>query len=324
MAVVRGIDVSAYQTLDYAEVARHVRFVIVKATEGIRSVSSAWSRHWSGVGKVGLTRGSYHIAHPEQGHSAQAEADHYVATLRAAGWRSGWDLPPVLDIEPGSAGYGRSRLTAWALAFMRRVDEKLGLTDPWLRCGIYIGDSIRNAVDLDTLHRGRWYWRGGYGSTWPTEVPSGCAMYQRVAPVSAVPGVRGSAVDIDVVRPDDLARMTPRRHQQQQPEPLPEVDMLNSDDLAKIRSIVREEVRYAVRPGPAAQRIAGDYSRELIEQGAPVAAYAVGADARTRALVRAVEALAKGLGPTVEQSVRAALADAVVDVDVTVHDKTGE
>ena len=99
--------------------------------------------------------------------------------------------------------------------------------------------------------------------------------------------------------------------------------MLNPDDLAKIRQIVREEVRYLVKPGPAAQRIAGDYSKELIEKGAAVAAYAVGADARTRALVRAVEALAAGLGPTVEQAVRAALADAVVDVDVTVHDKSG-
>ena len=321
MPVVRGIDVSAYQTVDYATVARHVRFVIVKATEGTHSVSSAWTRHWTGAGKAGLIRGSYHIAHPEQGHSPQAEADHYVATLRAAGWRSGWDLPPVLDIEPGSAGYGRSRLTEWALAFMRRVDEALGLEDPWLRCGIYVGDSIRNAVDLGTLHRGRWYWRGGYGSTWPTEVPSGCAMYQRVAPVSAVPGVRGNSIDIDVVRPNDFARMVPRHHQES--ASMPEEDMLNPDDLAKIRQIVREEVRYLVKPGPAAQRIAGDYSKELIEKGAAVAAYAVGADARTRALVRAVEALAAGLGPTVEQAVRAALADAVVDVDVTVHDKSG-
>lgn len=102
-----------------------------------------------------------------------------------------------------------------------------------------------------------------------------------------------------------------------------EQDMaLTDSDLDKVRAIVRDEVRYLVKPGPAAQRIAGDYTDELIANGTTVAAYAVGADARTRALVKAVQSLSVGLGPGVELAVRSALADGLVDVDVTVHDKT--
>lgn len=41
------------------------------------------------------------------------------------------------------------------------------------------------------------------------------------------------------------------------------------------------------------------------------------------AQAKAIEALGKALGPTVEAAVKEALAGGVVDVDVTVHDKTG-
>lgn len=209
MTLARGIDISAYQIVNYRLAARAVQFVIVMATEGAHTTSDAWARHWKGVRDAGLLAGSYHICHPEQGHSPAIEAHHYTSALRAAGWRTRRDLPPCLDIEPKAASIGRQALTTWAEAFMSYVDRELGLTEPWLRCGFYVGDSIARKVDIARLNRGRWFWRGGFGSTWPHTIPDGCCIYQQSGRVSLVEGVVGQNLDVDVARLDDLRSLAP-------------------------------------------------------------------------------------------------------------------
>lgn len=219
MAVVQGIDVSAFQTVDYARAATKIDFLIAKATEGAHTTSSAWRTHWSGARGAKLLRGSYHLCHPSSS-SATDEAKNYVAALKSAGFISGRDLPPVLDIEPAH-GLSRSGLTSWARAFFAYVDNAFGLTSPWLRCGVYIGDSVPN-VDKATITSGRWFWRGTYPSVVDngTVIPSGCSIAQWVTPVSQVPGVSGNGLDRDVARPEDLRRMAPAYYSDQ-PQPLP-------------------------------------------------------------------------------------------------------
>lgn len=211
MAVVHGIDVSAYQNVAYATVAKHVDFLIVKCTEGTHTTSSAWTKHWAGAKSAHLLRGSYHVAHPENS-GAVTEANHYADVLRAGGFRPGFDLPPVLDIEPGTvkAGVSRSAITAWATAFLDHLDAALGLTGA-NRAGLYVGDSIASAVNVAAILAGfRPFWRGGYGNTIPTAVPAGCAFYQRVVKSSLIPGVTGSAtVDVDVADSATLRRLAP-------------------------------------------------------------------------------------------------------------------
>lgn len=224
MSIMLGIDVSAYQTVAYTTAAKHVGFVIVKCTEGKGGPSSAWSKHWTGTKSAGMLRGSYHLAHPSN-NAPTVEAANYASVLARSGFVTGFDLPPVLDIEP-SHGLSKAALTVWARAFMAAVDDKLGLAKlgAWRRCGVYIGDSAPNC-DRAAITSGRWYWRGTYSTTAATiartlTVPAGCSIAQWVTPASQVPGVTGSALDRDVARLEDLHRMAPVYFPK--PDPVPD------------------------------------------------------------------------------------------------------
>lgn len=326
MTLIRGVDVSAYQTVSsWSSLARSVDFVIVKATESTGYVSKTFRTYYAGARSAGILRGSYHFAHPAN--NPVTEARFYARTLKAAGFVSGRDLPPVLDIER-TDGKGKAALTAWCLSFLREVDAQLGLKEPWLRCGVYTNnDYRRNRFDGAKVLDGRWLWLAAWpdrNGGWPADDdrPTGAALWQWTDR-ARVSGIRENT-DANVARAVDLRSLAPTFYGATAPAPdrtapLPEEDPLAGITLDQIRAVVRDEVRYHVRPGPSAQRIAGDYSKELIEEGAAVAAYAVGADARTRALVKAVEALAEAQGPAVLAAVREALADAVVNVNVDVN-----
>lgn len=242
MALVRGIDISSYQRVtSWSEVASAVGFVIVKATESTGFTSSTWSRYFAAARAAGLLVGSYHFARPEA--AVMTQALHYVQALKAAGWKSGRDLPPILDIET-TGRLGKLALTTWCLRFCSEVDSRLGLTDPWLRCGVYANADYRaTKFDGERVLSGRWLhhaaWPSTYRRTWPPESarPSGAAIWQFTdSGIGLVPGITGSGLDLDVARSADLAALAPDYSPaaaRAAPDPYQEDDM-QSDELIKL------------------------------------------------------------------------------------------
>lgn len=216
MALVRGIDVSRYQTVTSWRSVYDAgyRYAIVKATERDDYTSSTFFEYTRDARKAGLIVGSYHFARP--GHSsASSQAAYYVNRLREAGFKSGRDLPPVLDIED-SGGRGRSSLTDWCLDFVREVDRRLGLKEPWLRCGVYcnrhyLNDRMNGGKVVD----GRWLWLALWpsGQDQPTDesqMPAGAAIWQWTDR-GRVPGIKENT-DLNVVRAEDLRRLAPAHY----------------------------------------------------------------------------------------------------------------
>ena len=97
-------------------------FIFLKATEHTSYVDSTFKARWAASKAAGLPRGAYHFARPGRS-GAAAQADHFIRTLKAAGWgtRDAW----TLDMED-AGGVGASGLVAWSEVFCDRVTAALG------------------------------------------------------------------------------------------------------------------------------------------------------------------------------------------------------
>ncbi len=71
----QGIDVSHYQgTIDWQKVAQAgIRFVFVKATQGITVVDPQFQTNWQEAKAAGLLRGAYHFFEPDDDPGQQAQ-----------------------------------------------------------------------------------------------------------------------------------------------------------------------------------------------------------------------------------------------------------
>jgi lysozyme len=116
-----GPDISNWQgnAIDWdAIVAQGASFAFCKASEGVNYADPTLPRNWVETKRVGLLRGAYHFARPDQGTSAEAEADFFLRQIQHS-------LDPsdmvVLDIEVGNGD-----LSAWCLTWLRHVEAALG------------------------------------------------------------------------------------------------------------------------------------------------------------------------------------------------------
>jgi len=104
-----GTDVSHYDgVIDWSKARQQeIRFVYVKATQGVQSTDNTFPRNWADLAKVWdndktrVYRGAYHFL-SAQG-DAKAQAQHFLLTLGSV---LSTDLPPSVDVEwdapPGS------------------------------------------------------------------------------------------------------------------------------------------------------------------------------------------------------------------------------
>ncbi|MGZ8565979.1 MAG: glycoside hydrolase family 25 protein, partial [Actinomycetota bacterium] len=120
-----GIDVSHWQeTIDWSQVAASgQRFAIAKATEGQTYVDPMYAANEAGATANGIVFGAYHFARPDDTtNDAILEADHFVDVAQLGPGH----LIPVLDIER-TGGLSQTEVTAWILAWLGRVTERLGV-----------------------------------------------------------------------------------------------------------------------------------------------------------------------------------------------------
>lgn len=123
----RGIDVSSNNgAIDWPAVAASgVQFAICKATGGTWYRNPRFVSDWLAMQAAGLVRGAYHYAFESSGQAfpgdgPEAEADYFLAEVARGGGLQTGDLL-ALDIEEGSGNLG-----GWALAFVRRVESRVG------------------------------------------------------------------------------------------------------------------------------------------------------------------------------------------------------
>ncbi len=90
-----GIDVSKYQgTIDFNSVkAAGVRYIFIRATEGITYQDPDFTSNFSSARTAGLVASAYHFYETNDAPDAQLENFKNLVSLQAG------DLPPVIDIE---------------------------------------------------------------------------------------------------------------------------------------------------------------------------------------------------------------------------------
>lgn len=145
-----GIDISNHQgTFDWAAAkAGGVKFAWVKATEGKTFVDKQLARNLSEARKYGIPVGAYHFARPDFGTAdAEAEAAHFVKTLKANGGLKSGDLLPVLDLESTDGPKGAS-LSQWASKWMAAVQKALDVKAVFYSYPSFITSTMAGAFGL--------------------------------------------------------------------------------------------------------------------------------------------------------------------------------
>jgi len=143
----QGMDVSAWQPdVDFgAAYAQGARFAYIKVSEGVSYQSRTYQKQYLDSAVVGMVRGGYAYAQPSQA-SGRATADYFFAS--GGGWSDdNTTLPPLLDIEYGSASQGTcyglswSAMRNWIHDFSDQVYNRIHrfpaiytTTDWWKRC----------------------------------------------------------------------------------------------------------------------------------------------------------------------------------------------
>jgi len=128
---VPGIDVSNWQgEVDWAgQYDAGKRFAYIKATEGTSYTSPSFGHQYSGSYDVGMIRGAYHFALPDNS-SGAAQANHFVDN--GGGWSAdGKTLPGALDMEwnpYGGTCFGKSQadMKAWINDFLDTYNDRTG------------------------------------------------------------------------------------------------------------------------------------------------------------------------------------------------------
>lgn len=118
---IKGMDVSHWQGLiDWQKVKEDgIRFVYVKATEGITIKDPLFEQNVRGAKQAGLLVGAYHFARFYTNQTAAAECKHF---LTESSFHT-LDLPLVLDLETDQ-GLAPDELTDCALEFCKEVQKE--------------------------------------------------------------------------------------------------------------------------------------------------------------------------------------------------------
>lgn len=201
VAELRGIDVSNHQgpSIDWGAVAGSGRsFAFIKASEDPAYRDPHFARNWGECQRVGMVRGAYCFAQPEQ-----ATPDQSVALLEqmlnTAGGLQVGDLV-ALDMEAGTGN-----LLEWVLDWCFECEGRLGVVPV-----IYSGHWFMEPHGLETSLLGRYpLWYASYQAE-PPPPPAGwdrLAFWQFSAS-GTVPGVVGDCdEDVFYGSLEDLRRL---------------------------------------------------------------------------------------------------------------------
>ena len=129
-----------------------VEFAICRCTVGNLGLDTYFLPNWTGIDAVGLIRGGYHAADPDEINidDAKAEATRFCKRLLDSGFRKGADFA-MLDIERAAKIHAGATFATWARDFCRVCVAQLGCK-PVIYTGKYFWtDETRGCADQSIL-----------------------------------------------------------------------------------------------------------------------------------------------------------------------------
>ncbi len=107
--MIYGIDISSFQgEINFDELVKStingqpIKFVIIRATEGVGFIDPEWERNRNEARRVGLLRMFMHFAHPDLGNSGTSEASFYMNNIpnfhEDEGCALDWEIETDVDI----------------------------------------------------------------------------------------------------------------------------------------------------------------------------------------------------------------------------------
>lgn len=243
-----GVDVASYQGYpDWGAVAGSgVVFGFTKLTEGDGYVNPTAAHNWSGMRSAGLARGCYHFARPDA-NGAEAEADFFCDTFLGLGDQQPGDIL-ALDLEDGTGDLG-----PWALAWLRRVEARLGWR-PIVYTGRWFIDGHNLSAYSDLGAYGLWL--AAYQAEQP-EPPAPWALtaFWQYSDAGQVAGIAGN-VDLDLFSgPAERIGLYGRPADAPAPAPAPA-----APDLATLVGVAYHEAGTVI-PALVAARAASDWGQ---------------------------------------------------------------
>lgn len=134
-----------------------VKFVFIKATEGVSMKDPQFKSNWTEAGKRDIQRGAYHFFRTSRDGAAQAR--HFIETV---GQLRHSDLPPVLDLETIHRGCTYKLLNERALQWLKTVEKHYGRKPI-----VYTSDSFARDIISDEIKKGYPIWIAHYDTPLP-------------------------------------------------------------------------------------------------------------------------------------------------------------
>ena len=156
-----GIDISIYQqNIDLRNIDKNIKYVYIKATEGVNFVDKAFHKNTQNAKESGLKYGFYHFM-SEATEPSQQAIDFYNAIKQYD-----YSLIPVLDIENNTKGRTKTQVTDRVLQFLNKFKELSGID-----CIIYTYTSFESAY-LDSRVANYKCWIANYngGNSYPNPI----------------------------------------------------------------------------------------------------------------------------------------------------------
>lgn len=137
-----GVDISHHNDeVDLKELATNVEYIYMKATEGRTFVSPAYESRAKILKGLDVLWGAYHYY--------RIDTDPIEQAKNFVRFKSGWTLPPVLDIEQyGNERYNHAKHTPDLLVFLKYVEEHTGFVPVIYTSYYYARDVIRPTVEF--------------------------------------------------------------------------------------------------------------------------------------------------------------------------------
>lgn len=160
--MVRGIDISAYQTgVDYNALKQSgIEFAIIRAGYGkvTTQKDKLFETHYAGLKKVGIPVGAYWYSYAMDENAAVAEARACIEVLKG----KQYEYPIYYDVEENNQyKLGKQKVSAIIKAFCTEM-EKAGY---WV--GVYTNTSWYNSVITDDIKTRYAIWIAHWGVSKP-------------------------------------------------------------------------------------------------------------------------------------------------------------
>ena len=143
--------------IDQARKIYPVKFVFIKATEGVSMQDPRFKSNWTEAGKRDIQRGAYHFFRTSRDGAAQARN-----FIEAVGPLRHIDLPPVLDLETIHRGCTYKLLNERALQWLKTVESHYGRKPI-----VYTSDSFARDIISDEIKKNYPIWIAHYGTPSP-------------------------------------------------------------------------------------------------------------------------------------------------------------